>query len=48
MKLLQEFKNRLHKTSPISEDENTIDPFDEFNTLDTDTSSNDEDMFLFI
>ena len=48
MKLLQEFKNRLQKNQLEQQEENINDEFYNDQTLDTNTESNDDDMFLFI
>ena len=48
MKLLEEFRNRLQKTTLELQEESFNDPFNDTEPLDTNTASNDDDMFLFI
>ncbi|NRR92367.1 hypothetical protein HSX10_12385 [Winogradskyella undariae] len=48
MKLLEEFRNRLQKTTLDPKEESFNDPFYDVETLDANTTSNEDDMFLFI
>ena len=48
MKLLEEFRNRLQKTTLDPKEESFNDPFYDVETLDTNSASNEDDMFLFI
>ncbi|MGJ8549294.1 hypothetical protein [Winogradskyella wichelsiae] len=48
MKLLEEFRNRLQKTTLDLKEEDFNDPFNDTDPSDTNIASNDDDMFLFI